>query len=49
MPKMTKAQGKRRLEEIRSKAFKLYEAGYVSLKDMDNIDRIVKMRKNQLK
>lgn len=49
MPKMTKAQGKRRLGEIRSKAFKLYEAGYVSLKDMDAIDRIVKTRKNQLK
>ncbi len=49
MPKMTKAQGKRRLAEIRSKAFKLYEAGYVSLKDMDAIDRIVKTRKNQLK
>ena len=47
--KMTKAQGKRRLNEIRSKMFKLYESGYVSMKDMDNVDRIVKTRMKQLK
>jgi hypothetical protein len=48
MAKMTKAQGKRRLNEIRSKMFKLYESGFVSMKDMDAVDRIVKMRMKQL-
>lgn len=47
--KLTKAQGRKRLAEIRSKTFALLGAGYVSTKDMDSIDRIVKTRTNQLK
>mgnify|MGYP003134162827 CR=1 FL=1 len=49
MARMTKAAGKRRLMEIKSKAFKLYAAGYISLKDMDALERICKTRYNQLK
>lgn len=48
MAKMTKAQAKRRLTEIRGKAFKLYDAGMISLKDMDAIDRITMKRMKQL-
>jgi len=47
--KLSKAQGRRRLLEIRSKAVKLFEAGYISLKDMDAFDRITKARRKQLK
>lgn len=47
--KMTKAQGRKRLKEIRSKMFNLLGAGYISTKDMDAVDRIVKTRSNQLK
>jgi hypothetical protein len=47
--KMTKAQGRKRLKEIVSKGRKLYMVGYISMKDMDNIERIAKTRTNQLK
>jgi len=47
--KLTKAQAKRRLMEIRSKAFKLYESDCISLKDLDAISKITKTRYNQLK
>jgi len=49
MPKMTKAQGRRRLNEIVSKAKKLFMVGYISTKDLESIERIAKMRTNQLK
>lgn len=49
MPKMTKAAGRRRLKEIDSKMLKLFAAGYVSMKDVEAVKRIVKMRSNQLK
>jgi len=50
MPKkMTKAAGRRRLAEIKAKMFKLYESGYVSLKDVDAIGKIAKLRSSQLK
>jgi len=49
MAKMTKAAGRKRLMEIKSKALKLYAVGYVSLKDLDAIERICKTRYNQLK
>ena len=47
--KMTKAQGRRRLVEMESKAFRLLGAGYISLKDFEAVQRIVKTRSNQLK
>lgn len=47
--KMTKAAGRRRLNEIKSKMFKLYESGYVSLRDVEAVSKIVKTRSNQLK
>jgi len=47
--KMTKAQGRRRLAEILSKAKKLYLKGYISTKDLDAIERISKTRSKQLK
>jgi hypothetical protein len=46
---MTKAAGRRRLAEIVSKAKKLYMVGYISMKDMDAIQRIADMRSKQLK
>jgi hypothetical protein len=49
MAKMTKAQGRRRLVEMESKAFRLLGAGYISLKDFEAVQRIVKTRSNQLK
>ncbi len=49
MSKMTKAAGRRRLKEIDSKMLKLFAAGYVSMKDVEAVKRIVKMRSNQLK
>jgi hypothetical protein len=48
MAKMTKAQGKRRLKEIKSKAFNLLGAGYISVKDYEGIEKIVKKRLRQL-
>jgi len=47
--KMTKAQGRRRLNEMQSKAFRLMGAGYISVKDYEAVQRIVKARSNQLK
>jgi hypothetical protein len=47
--KMTKAQGRRRLNEIKAKIFKVYEAGFCSLKDVENVSKIVKTRSNQLR
>tara|TARA_R110000796_G_scaffold123961_1_gene238371 strand:+ start:497 stop:643 length:147 start_codon:yes stop_codon:yes gene_type:complete len=47
--KMTKAQGRRRLTEMQSKAFRLMGAGYISLKDFEAVQKIVKARSNQLK
>jgi len=47
--KMTKTAGRRRLSEIISKAKKLYMVGYISMKDMDAIQRIADMRTKQLK
>jgi|TARA_R110002126_G_C10168941_1_gene473620 hypothetical protein len=47
--KMTKAQGRRRLTEMQSKAFRLMGAGYISLKDFETVQKIVKSRSNQLK
>jgi len=49
MAKMTKAAGRRRLREIISKAKKLYMEGYISMKDMDAIQRIADLRSKQLK
>lgn len=49
MAKMTKAAGRRRLSEIVSKARRLYMVGYISMKDMEAIERISKTRTNQLK
>ena len=48
MPKMTKAQAKRRLAEINSKMFRLYEYGYVSLKEVEVVAKIVKYRTNNI-
>ena len=42
--KMTKAQGRRRLAEMQSKAFKLLGAGYMSMKDYEAVRKIVDMR-----
>ena len=49
MAKMTKAAGRRRLGEIISKAKKLYMVGYISMKDMDAIQKIADLRSKQLK
>ena len=47
--KMTKAQGRKRLKEILSKAKRLYLVNYITTKDLDAIERISKTRSNQLK
>ena len=47
MPRMTKAQGRRRLAEIMSKAKKLYLRDFISTKDLAAIERIVKLRSKQ--
>tara|TARA_B100000214_G_scaffold200474_1_gene145206 strand:- start:267 stop:416 length:150 start_codon:yes stop_codon:yes gene_type:complete len=49
MPKMTKAQGRRRLNEIMAKSKRLFMVGYISTKDLETIERICKMREKQLK
>jgi len=50
MPKkLTKAQGRRRLKEIEGKMLALFSSGYVSMKDVENVRRIIKTRTNQLK
>tara|TARA_R100001463_G_scaffold56168_2_gene108180 strand:- start:1129 stop:1302 length:174 start_codon:yes stop_codon:yes gene_type:complete len=49
MAKLTKAAGRRRLAEIEGKMKNLFMAGYVSIKDVEAVSRIVKTRTNQLK
>jgi len=49
MAKMTKAAGRRRMGEIHSKAKKLFLRGFISTKDLDSIERIMKTRSKQLK
>ena len=49
MAKMTKAAGRRRMGEIHSKAKKLFLRGFISTKDLDAIERIMKTRATQLK
>lgn len=45
---MTKTQKKRALESIRGKAMRLFSVGAISMKDADNIAKIVNMRVKQL-
>ncbi len=47
MAKMTKAAGRRRMSELEGKAKKLFLAGYFSNKDLEAVQRIVKLRSNQ--
>jgi hypothetical protein len=47
--KMTKAAGRRRLAEIDRKMLALFSSGYVSMKDVESVRRIIKTRTNQLK
>tara|TARA_B100002052_G_scaffold189217_1_gene172420 strand:- start:392 stop:538 length:147 start_codon:yes stop_codon:yes gene_type:complete len=47
MPKMTKTQARRRLKEIMSKAKRLYMTDYISTKDLEAIEKIVKLRMKQ--
>ena len=47
--KMSKAQGRKRLAEMSSKAKKLFMVGYISTKELESIERIVKLRSGQLK
>jgi len=49
MAKMTKAAGRRRMGEIHSKAKKLFLRGFISTKDLEAIERIMKSRAKQLK
>ena len=49
MAKMTKAAGRRRLSEVESKAKKLFLRGFISTKDLEAIERIVRTRSKQLK
>ena len=49
MAKMTKAAGRRRLSEVESKAKKLFLRGFISTKDLESIERIVRTRSKQLK
>jgi hypothetical protein len=49
MPKMTKAQGRKRLKEMVGKAKNLFLVGYISTKDLEAIEKIAKLRTNQLK
>ncbi len=46
--KMNKTQKKRSLMAIQSKAMKLFSVGAISMKDADNISKIVNMRIKQL-
>ena len=48
MPKMTKAQGRKRLLEIKGKALKLLEKDYISMKDYAAISKICRDRRNKL-
>ena len=47
MARMTKAAGRRRMAEILSKAKKLYMRDFISTKDLEAIERIVKLRSKQ--
>ena len=49
MAKMTKAAGRKRLKEMVGKAKNLFLNGYISTKDLEAIERIAKVRPNQLK
>lgn len=49
MSKMTKAQARKRLAEIRSKAFKLVEAQYMNVGDLQKIQAITTRIGNRLK
>jgi hypothetical protein len=49
MPRMTKAQGRKRLKEMVGKAKNLFLVGYISTKDLEAVQRIAKVRTNQLK
>ena len=42
MPKMTKAQAKRMCDDARSKVEKLYLKGYVSLKDLESLQKYLR-------
>ena len=44
---MTKAQAKRRMKEMESKASRLFVNGYISIKDFEAVQRIVKLRSKQ--
>lgn len=45
---MTMYQGKNRLMEIKGKAIRLYERGFISLKDLEVIMKITKKRYDEL-
>jgi hypothetical protein len=47
--KLTKAAARRRLGEIRAKSFKLVDAGYMSIKDLEKIQAITTRLANKLK
>ena len=49
MAKMTKAAGRKRMNEMVGKAKNLFLNGYISTKDLEAIERIAKVRTNQLK
>ena len=44
----TKTQKKNALKSIQSKAMKLFEVGSISMKDADNISKIVNLRLKNL-
>ena len=44
----TKTQKKNALKSVESKAMKLFQVGVFSMKDADNIAKIVKLRLKQL-
>jgi hypothetical protein len=44
----TKTQKKNALLSIHAKAMKLFASGAISMKDADNISKIVNLRKKQL-
>jgi len=46
--KMTKTAAKKRMMEIRSKAMRLFQDGYISMKDADNISKILNARGKQI-
>jgi len=48
MARMTKAQAKKRLNEMGAKASKLFLDGYIALKDYDAVQKIVQFRRQKL-